>query len=317
MRFLCVATALLCVLAPLGAVETKYWEQGEEADFQKGTLSKLSLSSEGRLTTAPVLKEIYDASATFLWSVARDSKGNLYAGGGGMGGAKSKLIAVDPSGKAKLLAELDGIAVQALAIDRQDRLYAATSPDGKIYRVDPSGKAEVFYDPHTKYIWAMAFSSRGDLFVATGDQGEIHRVTPAGAGSVFYRTEETHVRSLAIDGKDNVIVGTDPSGLILRISPAGEGFVLYEAPKREVTALAIAPDGTVYASAVGNKQAVTTPTPAAAAPAARNVQTSQGAVIAPAPAAPPTTAGGAPGIPGGSEIYRIQPDGYTRRVWNH
>jgi outer membrane protein assembly factor BamB len=316
MRFLCVATALLCVLAPLGAVETKYWEQGEEADFQKGTLSKLSLSSEGRLTTAPVLKEIYDASATFLWAVARDSKGNLYAGGGGVGGSKSKLIAVDPSGKAKLLAELEGIAVQALAIDRQDRLYAATSPDGKVYRVDSSGKAEVFYDPHTKYIWAMAFSSRGDLFVATGDQGEIHRVTPAGAGTVFYRTEETHVRSLAIDAKDNVIVGTDPSGLILRISPAGEGFVLYEAPKREVTALAIAPDGTVYASSVGNKQAVTAPTPTAA-PAARTVQTSQGAISAPTPGTPPPTTGGAPGIPGGSEIYRIQPDGYARRVWSH
>ncbi len=319
MRFLCVATALLCSLAPLGAVETKYWEQGEEADFQKGTLSKLSLSSEGRLTAAPVLKEIYDASATFLWVVARDSKGNLYAGGGGVGGSKSKLIAVDPTGKARLLAELEGIAVQALAIDRQDRLYAATSPDGKVYRVDSSGKAEVFYDPQTKYIWAMAFSSRGDLFVATGDQGEIHRVTPAGAGSVFYKTEETHVRSLAIDARDNVIAGTDPSGLILRISPAGEGFVLYEAPKREVTALAVASDGTVYASAVGNKQAVTAPTPPAA-PAARTLQGSQGAVTAPAPAAPPATGGapgGAPGIAGGSEIYRIQPDGYARRIWNH
>src|SRR5579864_3485654 len=237
MRFLWVATALLCVLAPLAAVETRYWEQGEESDFQKGTLSKLSLSSEGRLTTAPVLKEIYDASATFLWSVARDSKGNLYAGGGGVGGSKSKLIAVDPSGKAKLLAELEGIAVQALAIDRQDRLYAATSPDGKVYRVDSAGKSEVFYDPHAKYIWALAFSRSGDLFVATGDEGEIHRVTPAGAGSVFFKTEEAHARSLAIDANNNLIVGTEPGGLILRISPSASGFVLYQAPKREITAV--------------------------------------------------------------------------------
>src|SRR4051794_96472 len=143
-----VALLLLCVLAPLAAVETKYWEQGEESDFQKGTLSKLSLSSEGRLTTAPALKEIYDAAATFLWSVARDSKGNLYAGGGGVGGSKSKLVMVDASGKAKMLAELEGMAVQAIAIDRQDRVYAATSPDGKVYRIDASGKPEVFYDPH-------------------------------------------------------------------------------------------------------------------------------------------------------------------------
>ena len=74
------------------------------------------------------------------------------------------------------------MAIQAIAIDKQDRVYAATSPDGKVYRVDASGKAEVFYDPKTKYIWALAFAKNGDLFVATGDQGEIHRVTPGGRG---------------------------------------------------------------------------------------------------------------------------------------
>ncbi len=89
-----------------------------------------------------MLKEIFDPSVTFLWAVARDSKGNLYAGGGGLGGSKAKLVEVDASGKTKTLAEFDGMAVQAIAIDRQDRVYAATSPDGKVYRVDAAGKAE-------------------------------------------------------------------------------------------------------------------------------------------------------------------------------
>ena len=65
-----------------------------------------------------------------------------------------------PPGAARLLAELDGIAVQAIAIDQQDRVYAATSPDGKVYRVDAAGKADVFYDPKTKYIWAWRFRHR-------------------------------------------------------------------------------------------------------------------------------------------------------------
>src|SRR5580658_7754055 len=188
-----VLIAFLCASAALLAVETKYWQQTEMADFEKGTLTRLSLSSEGHLMLAPVVKELYDPSVTFLWAVARDSKGNLYTGGGSVSASKAKLIAIDPSGKAKTLAELDGMAVQAIAIDRQDRVYAATSPDGKVYRVDGSkndAKAEVFYDPHAKYIWALAFSRSGDLFVATGDQGEIHRVTPAGTGSVFFKTEE-------------------------------------------------------------------------------------------------------------------------------
>jgi hypothetical protein len=318
-----VLTALLCILAPLLAVETRTWEQSEQTDFERGTLTRLSLSSDGRLMPAPVVKELFDASVTFLWTLARDSQGNIYAGGGGVGGSKARLVKIDAAGAGKTLAELDGLAVQAVAVDRQDRVYAATSPDGKVYRVDAaSGKADVFYDPKTKYIWALAFAKNGDLFVATGDQGEIHRVTPAGTGSVFYKTEEAHARSLAMDANDNLIAGTEPSGLILRISQAGQGFVLYEAPKREVTAVAVAANGAIYASATGNKQAATAP---GAAPAAGrgggggNANPAPAVVVAPAGrgGAPPATANPAAGVPGGSEVYRIQPDGYARRVWNH
>jgi hypothetical protein len=279
------------------------------ADFDKGTLTGLSLSSEGRLTLAPAVKEIFDGSVSFLWAVARDSKGNVYAAGGGLGGTKAKLFAVDPQGKMKTLAELDGIAIQAIAIDASDRIYAATSPDGKVYRVDAAGKVDVFYDPKAKYIWALAFDKSGNLYVATGDQGEIHRVTPAGAGSVFFRTEETHARSLAVDAAGNLIVGTDPNGLILRVTPAGQGFVLYQASKREITAVAAASDGTVYAAGVGNKQGPATPPPLPPpAPAPAN-----GVVR---PAALPPTVSTAPAVAGGSEIYRIQPDGYPRKIWS-
>jgi len=324
MQFLRVAAPVLCIFLPLWAVETQVWEHSESADFEKGTLHHLSLSSEGRLTPAPVVREIYDPSVAFLWAVTRDSKGNVYAGGGSVGGSKSKLIVVNAAGQSKTLAELDGMAIQAIAVDKQDRVYAATSPDGKVYRVDAAGKAEVFYDPHAKYIWALAFSSSGDLFVATGDQGEIHRVTANGAGSVFYRTEEAHVRSLAIDAHDNVIAGTDPSGLILRISPAGDAFVLYQADKREITAVAVAANGAVYAAATGIKAPLAAPAPTPQ----RQVQTSQGTITLAVPAggpgrggagaAPPATGGGAPiGVQGGSEIYRVQPDGYARRIWTH
>jgi hypothetical protein len=277
MKFFWIPCALLCAAAASYAVETKTWQQTDMADFEKGSLTKLSLSSEGRLTLAPLLKEIFDPSVTFLWAVARDSKGNLYAGGGTLGGTKAKLFQVDAAGKTKTLAELDGMQIQAIAIDKQDRVYAATAPDGKVYRVDGAGKAAVFYDPHAKYIWALAFSKTGDLYVATGDQGEIHRVTPAGSGSVFFKTEETHARSLAMDANDNLIVGTDPGGLIMRVTPAGEGFVLYQAPKREITAVAVAPDGSFYAAGVGNKLGATLPAPAPAP--------------APTPAPPPANGG--------------------------
>ncbi len=148
--------------------------------------------------------------------------------------------------------------------------------------------------------------------MATGDQGEIHRVTPAGAGSVFYRTEETHARSLAVDASGNLIVGTDPNGLILRVTPAGQGFVLHQASKREITAVAVGADGSIYAAGVGNKQAPATPPPPpppAQAPAAANA-------AAVRPAALPPTVSTAPAVAGGSEIYRIQADGYPRKIWS-
>jgi outer membrane protein assembly factor BamB len=327
MRLVPVVSALLCAGSLLPAVDTKTWEQNSMEDFDRGALQHLSLSSDGRLSVAPRLREVYDASLAFLWAVARDSKGNIYVGGGSLGGSRAKLSVVDSQGRGKLLAELDGITVQAIAIDRQDRVYAATSPDGKVYRLDAaSGKADVFYDPKTKYIWSLAFAKNGDLYVATGEQGEIHRVTPAGTGSVFFRTEEAHARSMTVDAADNLIVGTEPSGLIMRISTAGpqnaQGFVLYQAPKREITAVAVAADGSIYAAGAGVR--ATTP---AAPPTAVGAPPQPAVQIAPPPGAvqivPPSPTPVPPplvtsqSITGGSEIYRIQTDGYPRRIWSH
>ncbi len=307
----------LAALAPdCRAVETKTWTENDQSDFEKGTLTKLSLRSDGRLTLAPVFREIVDTSVPYLWAIARDSKGNLYTGGGGPGGSQSKLFEIDSAGKSKVLAEISGMEIHCIAVNARDQVFAATTPDGKIYRIGKDGKPELFYDPHAKYIWAMAFNSKGDLFVATGDEGQVHKVSPDGKGSVFFRTEETHARSMAIDGQDNLIVGTEPSGLIVRISPAGAGFVLYQAAKREITAVAVAPDGTIYAAGVGNKTpgatlsastVATLPVPPANVPAggARGNAGSGSAGTPPPPA-----------IAGGSELYRIDKDGSPRKVWS-
>src|SRR6476661_3689024 len=150
MRLVHVVCSVLCVCALLPAVETKTWEQGSMQDFDQGTLQHLSLSSDGKLTIAPRLTEVYDASVAVLWAVARDSKGTIYTGGGSLGGSRAKLFSIDSQGRGKVLTELDGIAVQAIAIDRQDRVYPATSPDGKVYRVDAAGTAQVFYEPKAK-----------------------------------------------------------------------------------------------------------------------------------------------------------------------
>jgi hypothetical protein len=300
------------------AGQTHVWAEGDYADFEKGNMKNLSLRSDGLLTLAPKFQELFDSSSAYLWTVARDSKGNLYTGGG----PGAKLYRITPKGDKKSLAELDGLEIHAVAVDRKDRVYAATSPDGKVYRLSASGKPEVFYNPKQKYIWAMAFGSQGDLFVATGDQGEIHRVPADGKGSLFFKTEETHARSLAIDAHDNLIVGTDPDGLVFRVSPDGKGFVLHQMSKKEVTAVAVAGDGAIYAAGVGTKSAApsypSTPPPSSAPQPVPSPIGGSAAFTPRAGAAPPATlATSAVSVSGGSEVYRLDASGAPRKVWSH
>jgi sugar lactone lactonase YvrE len=316
--FLISALFLSAACAILPAVQTRTWTESDSSDFQKGVLHNLSLRSDGLLTLAPRSRELFDASSSYLWAIAQDSKGNLYAGGG----VGAKLFRIPPDGKGKMLAELDALEIHAIAVDSKDRVYAATSPDGKVYRISAAGKPEVFYDPKAKYIWALVFDNKDNLFVATGDPGEIHRVPPDGKGKVFFKTDETHVRSLALDSSANLIAGTDPGGLVLRVGPTGDGFVLYQMSKKEVTAVAVAPDGSIYASGVGTKQSGPAAVQPASAPAAvpSTVMNEPGAPVqatARPAAPPPPSVSAAANVTGGSDVYRIDASGYPRRVWTN
>jgi hypothetical protein len=316
-----ILTLIFCLLTSvfgLCASQTRTWSESDYSDFEKGNLKDLSLRSDGLVTLAPQFQEVYDTSSAYLWALARDSRGNVYAGGG----PGAKLYRLSAAGGKTTLAELDGLQIAAIAIDRQDRVYVATAPDGKIYRIAPDAKTdaknEVFYDPKAKYIWALAFDKAGDLLVATGDPGAVHRVAPDGHGRIMYQSDETHVRSLAVDAADNVILGTDPGGLVIRVTPAGEGYVLYQMSKSEVTAVAVAEDGSIYAAGVGSKPGPsstppsTPPSTASAAPAGGQLQLH--------PAAPPP-ASMAPSGSGvsvtGSDVYRIDSAGNPQKLWSH
>lgn len=196
--------------------------------------------------------------------------------------------------------------------------------------VDVSWSSSVYFEPATKYIWDLALDKAGNLYVATGDHGEIFRVTPKGEHSVFFKSDETHIRVLAFDAQQNLIAGSDGSGLIYRISPAGEGFVLYSAPKKEITALAIDHSGNIYAAAVGEKKntgAQNSSSLASAllnaaqnAPAPNSSTPAPGISMNPTPATPLPTTGPFPfpggGSSGGTDVYRIAPDGSPTKVWS-
>jgi len=312
--FLLAAVANVC-----WAVDTHTWEQSDQADFTRGTRKGLSIRSDGHVTLAPEFKELDSTGVPYLWTLAEDSKGAIYYAGGAPTGATTKMFVLPRNGKPRAFAELAGLEVHALAIDRNDRVYAAVLPDAKIYRLDAhGGKPQLFFDPKCKYIWAMAFDKVGDLFVATGDNGLIYKVTPEGQGTKFFDTQETHARSLAMDEAGNLIVGTEPGGLILRITPAGESFVLYQASKREITAVA-EHVGVIYAAAIGSKP---TGISVAGTPPVLPTQTGPSTGTgAPRVGTPPPSLGPAIGsfsaaVSGGSDFYSIEKDGFAEKLWS-
>ena len=271
-----LATATLAVLlaaAPAAAEKTRVWSQTKASDFQKGTAEKVSIRSDGSIELAPRLREVFSTPSEYLWDLARDASGAIYAAGG----PDAKVYRIAPDGESSVFFETEAVEAHALAFDADGNLYVAVTPDAKVFRVTPDSDSSLFYETEAAYIWDMVFDEKGDLYLATGNKGKIHRVSPDGTGEVYFETEETHVRSLAIDVNGDLIVGADPGGLVMRISRGGDGaahgFVLYQSPKKEITSIAVASDGTVYAAGVGNRTATPatprpTPTPRPATPPA-------------------------------------------------
>ncbi len=316
LRRIVSAMAIIAALAPaLLAVDTRIWEQSDQSDFARGTTKNLGIRSDGHLILAPELKELDSTTVPYLWAIAQDSKGTIYYAGGGPTGESTQIFARTPDGKCKQFAKISGLEVHALAVDSFDRVYAAVLPDAKIYRIDPSGKPELFFDPKCKYVWSMAFDHAGNLFAATGDSGLIYKIPADGKGVVFAKTEEAHARSMIVDQQGNLIVGTDPGGLIMRFDPHGKGFVLFQTGKREVTAVA-EHDGIIYATAVGNRPAtVSGPAPLLpSTPAPVNAAGVPRAGATP-PTAPPTVNALSASVSGGSELYRVNKDGSSEKIW--
>jgi hypothetical protein len=331
----------LAAIAMLFAVSafaqtTRTWQQSSFEDFEKGISRGVAIRSDGVLELAPAFRAVATTPSTYIWAVASDAEGNLLAATG----APARVYRITPQGQLSTLLQPAELEVQAIAVARDGAIYAATSPDGKIYRIqrnaareahqtvprkpgknssaanspnaeapqlalDPNYTATVFFEPRTKYIWALALDAQSRLYIATGDRGEIYRVNPNGSGSVFFRSDEAHIRSIAFDQAENLIAGSDSSGLVYRISPAGDAFVLYSAPKKGITALAIDAQGNIYAAATGDKRTNAPKSPPGSAEPTNTAAVATTFAQLPLPELGST----------GSEVYRIAPDGSPRRIW--
>jgi SMP-30/gluconolaconase/LRE-like protein len=327
-----LAAVIVLAAAGTGAERTRMWRQSSYEDFEKGTANGVALRSDGKLVLAQRFEQFADPNLAYLWALRMNSKGVLYAAGG----SNAKVLRFDEKGAATTVFESQELAAQALAFDSRDNLYIATAPDGKVYKIPApdgkgqAGKAAVFFEPKTKYIWDLLVDASGTVFVATGDKGEVYAVSPEGKGVLFYNSPETHIRSLALDAKGNLLIGTEPNGLVARVAmanPAGvdkpeqrPAFVLYETEKKEVTSLLVDRAGNIYATSVGEKPRIIQGTQQVTQFVPQTTVTSTGQTFT-TTVPVTTTQQVAPFVPfptmtGGSEVYRIAPDGAPESLWS-
>ena len=289
-----VAAILFSIhLLPALGVTTQIWEQQSQKDFESGKPENVSLSSKGELMLAPKLDTFFeDTEEIYIWCLAEDSNGNIYAGTGNAG----KIYRITPDGESSLFYDSPEISILTLAIDPNDNIYAGTAPDGLIYKLtDSSTPPTTILSSEEKYVWAMTFDDAGNLYAATGTSGKIYKVTPDGQTSVLFDSDERSILCL-IHHQGMLYAGSDGKGTIYSVKTEdGEATVIYQTGQKEVRRLVIGAEGLIYAGTL----TTAAPQPGRSQP--------------PPPGPSPPT--GRNGEEKKSRVYKIQPDGIVSVMW--
>jgi len=226
------------------AIKTSVWKLQSQKDFEKGRPKNVSISSKGEVTLPPTLKQFVETEENYIWCLAEDSKGNIFAGTGNEG----RIFKIASDGKSEIFFDSPEVSIHAIVIDKDDNVYAGTSPDGLVYKITPDGNATTLLTSKEKYVWALAIDEDGNLYAGTGTNGKIFKVTPDGKDSVVYDSEESHIMSLLYRDK-NLYAGSEGSAIIYKIGADDKVSVVYDADDKEIHCLAMDKHGNLFAAA--------------------------------------------------------------------
>src|ERR1700722_2691507 len=135
---LLAGSASICPFA--SAQGTHLWQQSQMGEFEKGTPAGVSIDSDGHLRQGPGVTELLTTPSTFVWSIATDNKGTVFAGTGSP--ATVLRLGKNPDDKPFTLFETRDLSIQALMFGSDGALYAATVPSGKVYKLDPNATSK-------------------------------------------------------------------------------------------------------------------------------------------------------------------------------
>ena len=104
----------------------------------------------------------FDPKTKYIWDLAFDSTGRLYAATGDHG----EIFRIESNGTGSVFFKSDEAHIRVLAFDHQDNLIAGTDGSGLIYRISPAGEAFVLYSAAKKEITALAVDKDGNIYAA-------------------------------------------------------------------------------------------------------------------------------------------------------
>jgi len=226
------------------AVKTSVWKLRSQKDFEKGKPKNVSISSKGEVTLPPTLKKFVETEEDYVWCLAEESKGNIFAGTGNNG----RIFKITPDGKSEIFFDSPEVSIHAIVVDKDGNVYAGTSPDGLVYKITPDGNSTTLLTSKEKYVWALALDEDGNLYAGTGTNGKIFKIAPDGKDSVLFDSEESHIMSLLYRDK-NLYAGSEGGAIIYKISADGKVSVTYDASDKEIHCLAMDKHGNLFAAA--------------------------------------------------------------------
>ena len=175
-----------------------------------------------------------------------DAAGNALCGDGWDGCGSAAVMKVAPDGKAAKVFEGKELGVQALRVGADGSVYAATSPDGKVYRVPASGgrrsggggvrsgadggEAEVS-------LGCGGVGKGGEVYVAAGAPAVVYRVAAGGGKAEVCVQDGGPAYSVPADGAGWDAVGGERWGWgdlqdSTTRTAGAKPFAVYAAPRQ-------------------------------------------------------------------------------------
>jgi hypothetical protein len=303
---LSVAVFSFFVLALYG-VQPKKWEIQNLGEFIKGKLDGISVSYEGILSLS--LKEdiLESPPEEFFLSFLLAPDGTAFLGTGHGG----KIFRIDKNGQIELYFDVPEMDIYCLARDARGNLYAGSSPNGKIYKITGKNDGTPLFNPQEKYIWDLMFIEGGSMLAAVGESGGIYEINGQGEGSLILKADENHILCMANTQNGDLLAGSGGKGHLYRISKNKKAFILFESPYEEIKSIALDDAGNIYAAAGGR---VPSPKIDKITPVPLTQVTDVSITVMPPQQGVSSGKALVPGQP--SALYKVTPDGITKRLWH-